>query len=67
MAQTAFRLGWNPFFGDPSQYPASVITTVDPILDADEEELQILGNIEWSDHGTHTIGTSSTLGCLHAF
>lgn len=61
MALTNFRLGWNPWNGDGLGGLAALWTLSDALLlDADEEESQFIGQIEWSDHGSHTFGTSGS-------
>jgi hypothetical protein len=34
------------------------------VLDADEEEFQVIGHMRWADRGNHTFGTSSSIGWI---
>lgn len=61
MAATAFGPAWVPTF-PPLDYQTSTWPNVADTLtvDADEEEAQVIGFVEWSDGGNHTFGTSGS-------
>lgn len=66
MSTTAVRLGWNPYIGDGFAAMTGYFTQSDAwLLDADEEEIQVIGTVCWADGGSHTFGTSgSKIGWL---